>query len=352
MIRRLSPLLLACAALAAGLSLARAAGADAPAEEPSRFTVVAAPDDRFAQRVLAELSSLGFEAVRLDPPDEPASRVALEAAAREAGALAAIRAVPSERGIEVWIADRMTGKTVVRHIPVDPEAPEPEPALAIRAVELLRASILEASLPEPPPGEVPAPPAVREKLAIAAPAAPEPPPPRPPPALRFALSIGVLASPGGFDPAAALDVGVGWIPIDHIGFCAFASIPLSRPRVEGSAGSADLATVMAGGGIRFVLTEQASAWTPSVDMGLTAITLQLTGSANEGFAAGDRGAWTAAPYVRAGLAFAANPMLRVRADVLATGIFQGVAVRLAGEKAATFGEPIVVTSAGVDFGWF
>ncbi len=87
-------------------------------------------------------------------------------------------------------------------------------------------------------------------------------------------------------------------------------------------------------------------------MGVTAISLQLTGSAAEGFTARDSGAWTAAPYLRAGLAFAASPMLCVRADVLATGILQGAAGQLAGQGVATFGEPIVVTTAWVDFGWF
>lgn len=79
-------------------------------------------------------------------------------------------------------------------------------------------------------------------------------------------------------------------------------------------------------------------------MGVTAISLQLTGSAAEGFTARDSGAWTAAPYLRAGLAFAASPMLCVRADVLTTGILQGAAGQLAGQGVATFGEPIVVTT--------
>lgn len=352
--RRLSGIAcLLCAASAAVLSRVPPARAQTPAPAPAQdasslFAVVAAPEDRFGQRVLAELLSLGFQSVRLDPPAEPVSRASLEVAARAAGALAAIRAAPSARGVEVWIADRVTGKTVLRELPIDPAAPDPESALAIRAVELLRASLLEASLPAPPPGEVPVPPAVRAKLALP----PPPAPPPPPPTLRVAVSLGMLASPGGFAPSAALHLGLTWMPFEHVGVTAFASLPLSRPRVENAVGSTDLAAFLGGGGARFLFTGRASAWAPSVDVGLTAIAVQLTGSANEGYAAGDAGASTAAPYLRAGVAFAAHSMLRVRADVLFTAIFQGASVQLAGQEAATFGAPIVVASAGVDFGWF
>jgi hypothetical protein len=364
-------LLLSGALLAAGLARAPSARADAPAEEaPSIFVVIATPEDRFGQRVIAELSSLGFQGIRLDPPDPSASRVGLEAAARGAGALAAIRAVRSARGVEVWIADRVTGKTVLREIAIDAGAPDPESALVIQTVELLRASLLEVSLPGPPPGEVPATAELRKKLAVPALAAPEeeaPPPaapapaapaapveeaPRaPPPKLRASLAPGALFSPGGFAPAAALDLGVAWMPSDRVGLMGFASIPLTRPQVSGAAGSAELATTLAGGGVRFVFTDRSSAWDPSLDMGLTAISMQLTASAGAGFRAIDAGAWTAAPFLRLGLAFAVSPMLRLRADVLATGAFQGVTVNIAQEEVATFGEPIVVTSAGVDFGW-
>jgi hypothetical protein len=161
----------------------------------------------------------------------------------------------------------------------------------------------------------------------------------------------VLLSPGGFGPAALLDVGVAWLPSEHVGAAAFAAIPLSRPRVSSAAGSADLAATLAGGGARFLFTGRASRWAPSLDVGATAISLQVAGSASAGYAASASEVWTGAPFVRAGAAFAPNPMLRVRADLFVTAIFEGATVRLAGEQAATFGRPIVAASAGVDFGW-
>ncbi|WP_437958418.1 hypothetical protein WME76_01335 [Sorangium sp. So ce119] len=206
-----APLLLALAALAAGPPLALHARADDAREEaPSIIAVVCPPGDRFGLRVVAELESLGFRAAILDPAaDAPASRVSLEASARDAGAIAAIRAVPSGRGVEVWIADRVTGKTVLREMAGDAGAPDRDAALALRVVELLRASLLEAALPAPPPGELPATPEIREKLRVPAPAAlADAPPPPPSPALRVALAPGALLSPGGLGAAASLDLGV------------------------------------------------------------------------------------------------------------------------------------------------
>lgn len=330
-------------------------------EAPALFAVVAKADDRFGERVLAELSSLGFQAVRVDPGEEAVSRVALETAARQTGALAAIRAVASGRGAEVWIADRVTGKTVLREIPMDQDAIEPEAALAIRAVELLRASLLEASLPVPPPGEVTAPAAVRATFAIARPAAPareRPTPPQAfvpqpePPAWRISVGAGALGSPGGLGPEAVLDVGISWLPFERLGFVATAQIPLSRPRLLGEAGSADVAVLLAGGGMRFVFTSRQSRWAPSIDAGLYAVSVGASGSANEGFTAKDVEVWTAAPFLRVGSAFAAHPMLRLRADLLLGATLQAISLELSKQPAATFGQPMVGVCAGVDFGWF
>ncbi|WP_437972174.1 hypothetical protein WMF04_24040 [Sorangium sp. So ce260] len=351
MTRRSSALTLACAALVAIASSTPPVRADDEASTEAVFTVavLCVPGDRFGLRVQAEIEALGFRAVLLDPTTEPASRASLEEAARAAGAVAAIRAVPSERGVEVWIADRVTGKTVVRAMAGAEDALDGDGAVAMRTVDLLRASLLEVALPEPPPGEVPATAEIRAKLALPEPGALVE---KPPPALRFSLAPGVLWSSGGIGAAASLDVGVAWMPSAHVGVSGFAAIPLARLRVEGAQGGADLAVLLAGVGLRFVPTPRAARWAPSVDLGAMAVSLQSDGTASAGFVARSVSAATAAPFARAGLAFAPTPMLRVRADVLVGAILQGVSIQLAASEAATWGRPIVLPSAGVDFGWF
>ncbi|WP_437756396.1 hypothetical protein [Sorangium sp. So ce1389] len=353
-----APLLLALATLAAVPSLFPHARADEAREgAPSTIAVVCPPGDRFGLRVVAELESLGFRAAILDPAaDGPASRASLEASAREAGAIAAIRAVPSGRGVEVWIADRVTGKTVLRemaHGAGDAGAPDGDAALALRVVELLRASLLETSLPAPPPGELPVTPEIREKLRVPAPAAlaaaSSPPPPSP--ALRVSLAPGALLSPGGLGAAASLDLDLAVMPSEHVGVVAFAAFPLTSARLERPQLSVDLSVQLTGAGVR--LTTRADRWTPSADVGLAVVSLQGSGMVvTSGFSDGESSAMTVAPFTRLGLAFAVTPSFRLRADVLASVIAQGVSIRTAEHDIATWGRPIMLSSAGVDLGWF
>ncbi len=338
-------LLLACAVAAVALppGVARAEG-----EAPSTIAVLCAPGDRFGLRLVAELESLGFAAVIVDPGDAPASRAALEASARRAGAVAAIRAVPAERGVEVWIADRVTGKTVLRVVPTEGDV-EADAALALRTVELLRASLLEISLPAPPAGEVPATPQLRARMDLPPPAAPAMPAA---PVLRIAIGFGPMGSPGGLGAAGVLDLGVAWMPSDHFGATLFAVIPLSRPDVAGAPGSADLAAGLGGLGARFLLATRASRWAPTIDTGLAVVGLASKGSANPGFTSSSAFAATAAPFVRFGLAFAPTPRFRLRADLLGAVLVQAASVQLAAQQFATWGRPVGLFSAGVDFGLF
>lgn len=345
---RVSTLLLASAALSVAASLAPPVHADEAVPEASSIAVVSAVGDRFGIRVQAELEALGFRAVLLAPAVDPASRLSLEVAARNAGAIAAIRAVPSERGVEVWIADRVTGKTVVREIVSADGVLDRDAALALSTVDLLRASLLEITLPAPPSGEVPATPEIREKMAL--------PAPRSlagarPPTLHLALAPGVLLSPGGFGAAASLGLGLDWMPSEHVGVSALAAIPLSGARIEQAPGSVDLAVLLVGGGARFLFTARESAWSPTADLGLMAVSLRSAGTANPGFRASEPSALTAAPFARLGLAFALTPSLRLRADVLAGVIVQGVSIQVAQREIATWGKPLVLSSFGVDFGW-
>lgn len=339
------------AALAIACAMLVAIARDARAQ-PSAPTIaiLCEASDRFGLRVVAELEALGLRAVIVDPAAAPPSRASLEAFARKAGAVAAIRAVPSEGGVEVWIADRVTGKTVLRQLAIEGGAPDPSAALAIRAVELLRASLLETTLPAAPAGEVAAPPALREKLQL--PEYPTAPEKVVIPTLRFSVAPGALVSPGGVGAAVSLDVGVAWMPSEHVGAAAFVAIPLTRPSVEGAAGSVDLWALLAGGGVRFLLTTRASTWAPSADLGVMAVSFKSAGKPNPGFTAGESAATAAAPFARAGVAFAPTPQLRLRADLLAGVVAQEVALQVKGQQVATWGRPLFLASAGVDFGWF
>ncbi|WP_437536008.1 hypothetical protein WME79_15560 [Sorangium sp. So ce726] len=102
-----------------------------------------------ATRLRAELGAAGFEVVRVVRAPEGDLRAGLERAAKEAGAFAAATIVRSRTGAtaDLWIVDQVTQKTVVRAVEASGAAAPS--VMAVRAVELLQASLLEASLQEP-----------------------------------------------------------------------------------------------------------------------------------------------------------------------------------------------------------
>jgi hypothetical protein len=101
-------------------------------------------------RMHGELTAAGFDVqVSATSADEDA-RSSLERIANQAGAdavLAILGDNPLE-SVEVWVVDRVTGKSVVRRLVNQPDSDRPAELLAVRALELLRASFLEASLVE------------------------------------------------------------------------------------------------------------------------------------------------------------------------------------------------------------
>src|SRR5262245_56576836 len=77
--------------------------------------VTADPVAPITRAVRRELEALGLEVIVIRPPAEATmARAPLEQAARNVGAIAAVRLVSSGKGAEVWVADRVTGKTVIR----------------------------------------------------------------------------------------------------------------------------------------------------------------------------------------------------------------------------------------------
>jgi hypothetical protein len=150
-------------------------------------------------RLNAELRLHDFEVTILDTTVDARSPDALEEAARRADALASISFARhgGKTGVDVWLSDRVSGKTSIRTL--EPGNVKDAPSvIAIRAVDLLRTSLREFA-GEPPPPEVvgadtrPAPEAVRELTA----------PPRPPWEVRADVvmlwnrpTLGVAFGPG------------------------------------------------------------------------------------------------------------------------------------------------------------
>ncbi len=157
-----------------------------------------------SDRVRAELVALGFDVRGSAGEDTPSSREALEDAARAVEAIAALRIRPSRAGVEVWLTDRVTGKTLLREVVLPRAGSQHDDAIvAVRAVELLRASLLELDEAHPARGEVAPNESLRDFVR-------KPDPRHATPTATLDLSGALVSSPGGIGPAAAVRVGGGY----------------------------------------------------------------------------------------------------------------------------------------------
>jgi hypothetical protein len=154
--------------LAAGLALVATVAAQAARaatvilvrpENPKAITAEA------LVRMHGELVSVGFDVQIAATPAGVDPRASLEqtASSSNVDAVVALLGDATPGSVEVWVIDRVTGKSVVRRIPSQPESNRAAEILAIRAIELLRASLLEVAMaggreppivPKPPPAEV------------------------------------------------------------------------------------------------------------------------------------------------------------------------------------------------------
>lgn len=127
---------------------------DASATRPK--VVIVRPAGRMpveaSMRIEGELTAAGFQTSVVVRDGEFDARSEVESAAREHAADAALSIVDVEkqRVVDVWVADRVTGKTLVRRLQVSSTEDQASKAMALQIVELLRASFLELLL-EPSP---------------------------------------------------------------------------------------------------------------------------------------------------------------------------------------------------------
>jgi hypothetical protein len=162
--RRSAAILTAFAAAALSPDVASAQPPPAPAPKVILLRPAAVPAtvSEALVRLQAELTVEGFDAQVTEVDLGTDVRASLERMAPTMAATALVAVVEGDdpASAELWVVDRMTGKTVVRRVHADPKAARIAEVLSVRAVELLRASFLELAItsrPAPDVVEVPMP---------------------------------------------------------------------------------------------------------------------------------------------------------------------------------------------------
>ena len=332
-------------------------------------------------RLRGELLAAGYAVELMDVP-EHGVRAAMYPPARPAGADAVVALfgdVPQGPGL-LWVTDRATGKTVTRPIPHDSEGSRGAQILSVRALELLRASFLEAAMapPAPPkaplaaagrPAMPPAPasspteaaraPAVPDSRTTSPAAASAAKPDEPvavPPAVkrtaapvpgaapaRMALEAGglVLGSLDGMPPAVLPLLRATLVPARQ--WPLFARVTVAglgtRARVNSAQGNAEVSHQLALAEVSWVF-RLGRRWQPVVSLGAGGTYVSAQGLAVNGGAAGRTAStWAFVADAGAGLHVALGPRLQLAAEFHAEVDAPYPAVRYLGTNLATEGRP-------------
>jgi hypothetical protein len=320
--------------LAAGLAAA------APLENHQDLKVlliVDRPNDPFIERIRAEIAALGLHVLTRGPSGP------LEADAREQHAAAAIRILPARNGVEVWMADATTGRTLARQIVVDenPQGPD-QSVVALQTAEIVRTGLFPQAAKPPAP-------------------TPPPPPPEPPVVIVQAprtgvegsvqVGIGALYSPGGAGAAlqGLLTVEQRWRRGFGIGLDA--SAPVLPASLSGPEGSSDVGALSAGLRLFARLPAGESRWFLTAGVGGGVINLRTRGHASLPLTAVSRSVVVGHGYARVDVGWKPASWVKLGLSLLAGSIFEEVTFRFADNQAGTWGSVLLASFLQLGFEW-
>jgi hypothetical protein len=322
-------LVIACQAFAQGLALAQPPPVVDTGKRPARHRVLVItedPNDPFMTRVQAEVSAIPGMEVTIQRP-----LGSLDADARAEHAEVAIRKVPSGKGVEVWMADATTGRSLLRQLVVDESPNGPDQGLvALQTAELLRTALLAKAAPTPasPP---PAPP-------VTPPSAPPAPPARDSAVL---VGVGPLASTGGVSPSWQVWVSYQRLLSDHFGFSLDASAPLHRGSISSAQGHAHLGAVVVGGGLLARLQNEQATVAGTATLGAAFASVLTKGEAKPSYLDSSITTNTGLAYLRLGIVWNPTPWLGLGVAGLVGTTTSRIHIRFAESNVGTWGTPVM-----------
>jgi hypothetical protein len=317
--------------------------AHAAEQTPVRVVLVfERTQDQLLTRIEAEVAAAGFVVV--------ASRESspLEELARALDAAAAIRVLPSRTGVEVWMADATSGRSLLRQVIVDERPGGPDEGLiALQTAELLRTSLLSR------PAEV-AP--AQEQLGPARTTIDPGPADEPRGSVDsvqavLQAGVGPLYSPGGTGAALQLCVSLQRSVSEHWGLGLDLSAPLVGGELSGPEGSTRVGLYSAGFAL-FIATAPSSAVFASAGLGVAVASLRFEGQAVSPLQGESVGVWTGAGVARTELGVTPARWLRVGVTGVAGATFDRVLVDFAGSEAGEWGPGFVAAFLFAGVPWY
>ncbi len=353
--RRLSGICLSAALGAALLTLPSAVAASATTaveERPARRVLLLAdkPGDLFVERIKAEIEGLGLTVV-VRAPSGP-----LEEDARSQQAIAAIRPLPARNGVEVWMADETSGRSLLRQVIIDESPDGPDQSLiALQTAELLRTSLFPKT-PETHTQNPPAsPPSPAAESPTAAPAGPRATSATAETARTAEMGaqagVGTLLSPGGPGPELHIWLSLHRFFGRRFGLAADIALPVVRSTLDGPEGRAKIGTAMAGLAFLSRLRLPPTSWFLNAGLGAAILHVGVDGEAVQTLMSSSTGVLTGAGYARVDGGYAPADWLRLGLHVLGGVSLDRVHFQFAGNDAGVWGRAFAAAALFAELDW-
>ncbi len=337
-------------AVAAGLVAVAAAASVARAELSYRVVLLKPPvtDDVTSDalaRVRGELTAAGFEVSMLPQDAVLDVRTALETVGRELDPIAAFAIVRAAtvNTAEIWVCDRIAGKSVIQSVRLDvagkPGEPSRSVVLAVQAVELLKASLAQYWL-------------ASQRRASSSGGATGGAAAAPAPAAAVTAGLGVEAAVGVLDNAGA--VSPVWQPIVRASYGSTGGWA-GRITVAGLGSDAELRAPEGSAQIRqmFGVVELLRGFRagtrvqPILSVGGGVYRARVTGVGAPNYDGSQSNTWSALAVAGAGVVVPVVSRVAVVADAQVGITWPDNLIRLNFVDAGRLGRPSLLASAGV-----
>jgi hypothetical protein len=318
------------------------------AREGSSVTVVSPPRaeplvEEAVIRLVAELHAAGFSVrvVEASPGGDGRAQVEATADAGAAEPFATIAIVPTDRGAvaDMWVADHVTKKTLVRRVDTgDAGATNAASDLAVRSVELLRASLLEVggARKEALPADL---------RAWIEP--PQPPPPRPPRQLASIEAAFAVLAGGSFGVAPLPFLRVACELPRSLSLRASVAPAVIAATLSSSAGTVALHQTVAALDLAYAFGLSRERFYPVISLGGGLYYLQFDGQAAVPQRSQHGSFLSAALVAGAGLGVRLLPNLTALADLEAVALQAEPAVTVMGSTAGSAARVSALPSLGL-----
>ena len=230
----------------------------------------------------AELANLGLNVLVVDRGEHELTPNELKEAARSNHAFAAFRVLVEEGKVEVWLAERVTGKVLLREVlrTQARQTDASESAVVARAVELLRASLLELDVDDRPMGDIPKPAELPKALEP-----PERPPLQPVSKAGVALNTSFVLLDASLrtGPSPGLGVALRWQIAAHFSLVGRVATPLTGPEYSMPEGHTQLTPRLATASAKWISNSFSQGFHVGVESGIGLLWTRAVGVGAQGY---------------------------------------------------------------------